>query len=359
LGRLEKQDGLSHNCRNNAVTDGCYGIVTEVFMGVEQFTWSVEREGYEWRTLEARKSDFTNLGKVRVLMPRATGHERMANLYEPLKNPALWREFLNIERTEEGVLAFATRYGNLSDEDRVNVIVPMDSLDPKRPTSIGIAYSEQGKQPFQDKPDGFLDAGEILDTWLEKHLKPMQRAFFVWEAIRGEDKATLARHFVTDDSEGISWQFVLRPDQTYIPISAHKGMTKEEITKKSWSAWDWPEKFTLIDRLKGRGVDKVARAYVQKKINDGLTGRVSPRVMWDLRNVDTAHLDLMMVPHDLIGALWLQFAQAVTRETEFRQCVMCGDWFSLDGRNSQSREYCSNACKQRAYRERKPRVKTV
>ena len=55
----------------------------------------------------------------------------------------------------------------------------------------------------------------------------------------------------------------------------------------------------------------------------------------------------------LVGALWLQFARAVERDSRFRQCAECGTWFELArGTARADKLYCSTPCRTKAYRKR-------
>jgi hypothetical protein len=60
------------------------------------------------------------------------------------------------------------------------------------------------------------------------------------------------------------------------------------------------------------------------------------------------------VPHDLLGALWLQFAESLAGAREHRPCLECGRWIpvSPDTRRRQVK-YCSDACRAKAYRRRR------
>jgi len=68
---------------------------------------------------------------------------------------------------------------------------------------------------------------------------------------------------------------------------------------------------------------------------------VSPRFL-----SDSERSGLVFEPHNLLAAIWLQFALAVCGVKEFAVCGGCGAWI---GRG----KYCNGACRQRAYRMRK------
>jgi hypothetical protein len=106
----------------------------------------------------------------------------------------------------------------------------------------------------------------------------------------------------------------------------------------------------LLDRFVRGDLVKPALHYVQSTINRQLEGRASPRLLWDAKR---ERLGLYIVPDGLVGALWLQFARAVERDSQFRQCAECGIWFELaPGTARADKLYCSTPCRTKAYRKR-------
>ena len=64
---------------------------------------------------------------------------------------------------------------------------------------------------------------------------------------------------------------------------------------------------------------------------------------------------LSMVPEDLEAALWLQFGQAISANSQLQRCAVCPTWFSYGtgtGRRK-SAHYCSDRCRKAAHRHRK------
>ena len=106
----------------------------------------------------------------------------------------------------------------------------------------------------------------------------------------------------------------------------------------------------VLERFVPGDLVKPALHYVQSTINEKLEGRASPRLLWDAKR---ERLGLYIVPDGLIGALWLQFARAVERDSRFRQCAECGIWFELaPGTARADKLYCSTPCRTKAYRKR-------
>jgi hypothetical protein len=90
---------------------------------------------------------------------------------------------------------------------------------------------------------------------------------------------------------------------------------------------------------------------LQEWINSRLTDACSPALLWEPNG---RSFQIRMVPHDLIGFMWVQFAEAVAGGKEFRQCASCARWMEIaPGRGRPEKSYCSDACRMRAYRKRK------
>jgi hypothetical protein len=73
-----------------------------------------------------------------------------------------------------------------------------------------------------------------------------------------------------------------------------------------------------------------------------------------LRPGNDRPLSLQLVSDTLLAALWLQFAQAIHGNKDYRACGACGRFFELDPAVARTnRLYCSDACRSKAYRTRK------
>ena len=146
-----------------------------------------------------------------------------------------------------------------------------------------------------------------------------------------------------------------KPDGSGVQIVSHPELPRGQLpeaparVERAWIAGTH-----LGDDVLGRFVPgdlvKPALHYVQSTINEKLEGRASPRLLWDAKR---ERLGLYIVPDGLIGALWLQFARAVERDSQFRQCAECGIWFELaPGTARADKLYCSTPCRTKAYRKR-------
>lgn len=69
----------------------------------------------------------------------------------------------------------------------------------------------------------------------------------------------------------------------------------------------------------------------------------------------TKKLSMYLAPENLLSCIWVQFLQAVTNDTQLKQCAVCPSWFSFGtgtGRRS-SAQYCSDRCRKVSHARRK------
>lgn len=96
---------------------------------------------------------------------------------------------------------------------------------------------------------------------------------------------------------------------------------------------------------------------VQRAINAKLSAETGARMLWDR---EEGRLRLHLRPASLLGALWLQLAQAIDGNADYRRCRVCAAWFELrPDRARTNRAYCSDACRFKAYRRRQARAREL
>jgi hypothetical protein len=111
---------------------------------------------------------------------------------------------------------------------------------------------------------------------------------------------------------------------------------------KVWKKADRTGNFkSLIRGFSEKGLKLVGR----NRIDASITIREDPL---------TSSARLCIRPVTLLDALWTQMAQAIDGSESLRTCVECKQWFTIkSGEGRSDKEYCSNACRMRAYRKRK------
>lgn len=286
---------------------------------IEFFSWLRLDGGYEWRTSSVLAPDnqtgLTDSEKheTRFLMPRTSEIARYSR-YDPLAEyPTLYRDFAALDPTEEAYAKFASTYGDLG---------------------VGVMVME----------DGPVAAWDPFCRWRTAHSN-VRPVVDVLNAIEAEDSAALSKWFIRAPT-GFRYE---REDPTF--GSALGWVTIQDELRPY--VWRWvTEAPSNTEALL-----RIARAWVQDRINDALGGtrqvgtKASARVVFDS---DREKMTIRVVPETLIGAIWFQCARVLALNPTFRSCAHCGKWFELspDTRRRQS-IYCSNRCKVAAYRAKK------
>ncbi len=285
-----------------------------------EFVWDVAEAGYRW--IEACPAE-PDSGQQTVrpgwflTVNRAGLREKpMAQRYAPLRRyTGLFRTFADIQLTCEGVQAFANTYGLLG-SDRVSrmIVLPEGTPTP-----------------------GVVSTGESLRAW-EREWRSMRRAVQLWEAAHNGDVASLSRVINWKGRDAV--QYNAQPDEAD-PTQTRKW---EVIA----SAHINPG---VLAHFQPGDVIRPALYYVQRTVNESVKGIISPRLLW---KDDMTGLGWHVVPDSLLGALWLQLAQAISGKKEYRRCLSCDRWYELEPATArQSKLYCSDACRMRAYRRRR------
>jgi hypothetical protein len=162
----------------------------------------------------------------------------------------------------------------------------------------------------------------------------------LWDAIQQHDLARLRRCILVEEQPDGSWRARYR--------------TREESGDgyRMGVIYDTArERYAGLASLITPGeVSRPALFVVQKLVNEQLWIHAGPSLLYE---PSKDHLNLRIVPKNLLGALWLEFARGIDGNKDYRKCRECGRWFEISleaGRPTKF--FCSNACRSKAYRER-------
>lgn len=275
--------------------------------------------GYRW----ARVRVFPKRGGTQIsLDDLPEGWALVENLpsparrYNPLvEEPALFRTFADLEPSQEKILAFASQYGRLG--PGIEVPVSIDELGEDVPLW----------SPFGSVP------GELLGDW-EREIRKMRHMVDLWEMVRGNDVSGLGS-VIRWYSEGVRYEH--QEAKIVIADTARR-----------------PERWA---RLRRDDVLTPALYLIHDTVADRIgKGGVSPTLLLE----EGPRLGLALVPNGLLGALWLQFANAVDGEMDYQHCAQCGKWFKLDPALARvDKRFCSVACRAKAYRRRQSKAREL
>jgi hypothetical protein len=132
------------------------------------------------------------------------------------------------------------------------------------------------------------------------------------------------------------------------PVSFEPWYREIKVMKRAVRAW---EKGKNEGSLR-KWVDDFNRVYPELFEDKG---RASASISLQNTN-DPLRPTLHIIPHDLLSAMWLQFAQQVSSSTGLRLCKWCSTWFvfgSGTGRRK-SGHYCSPRCYKAAWKRDNP-----
>jgi hypothetical protein len=299
------------------------------------FIWAVA-EHYEWRALrlcrgkQAAPPD--GLGPPEPALTTGRGHREQVRWrwYQPLReDPALFRNFAGLLPYQghvagflpyQGhVLDFARRYGLLGEPQAVEI----------KPGDLEVEASAWR---------GFMQA-EPLSFWV-RQITEMRHALELWDLVRAGDEDGLRKH--------IRWEEVA-PDRWKLTHRFREDGQADEI----------PQSIPLQPPF----LSEPALLYIQLLINEEMSPRVQGRLLKDL---STGAIQLKLRPVNLLGALWLQFAEAVSGGKKYRACPQCGRYFELSGgapgggRSRRSdKVFCSSACRYKAHVGRREAAKRM
>jgi hypothetical protein len=287
--------------------------------GLVTFNWSVHESGYVWGA-GTPGTDPEAESWYRLLLPaNPVGPVRR---YDPLrKHRALFRTFaaINLHFEEDGIVKFANEFGLLG---RLPIGYRL----------VDVPWEEM------EIPEG-LDNWDIYILWRWAILS-MRDLVQLWDLVHSEDHARLKQHIVWEGKDKVTYYNGSDPFDQVIAV-----ITSDRVR----SEW--------LDYFHPGDIVTPAKFYLMNQVNLWMTGLVDPRLEWDKK---ANRLVTRLVPGSLLGALWLQFHQAISGQTEFRECKICKTWFEVAPKASRkSRIYCDDACRAQALRDRQKRAREL
>ncbi len=279
--------------------------------------------------------------------------------YNPLEKSALFREFADTKPTKDGVKEFADEYGLLGgkkpEEERYGkgILLPDAPKLEKLPWEVYAGGEPAGAngapRPAKSArvPAGY---GESFSFWANE-IREMKEAVDLWDCVRAKKER--------NDSEELNQRFLWTEHQRDDPVLLYRPVW--------WTKKYAYRQFSLselaVSSPKGGGVrlrgfevqpsDVVMPALIRihDLVNERLWRSLTPIFIWSNPFEDAAFS--YSIPN-LRTALWYQFARAVISGKTQKTCAECGKWFEIASSLNQDRHrYCSNTCRQKAYRKRK------
>jgi hypothetical protein len=261
---------------------------------------TVSEAGYEW----LKGVD----GKPRLVPRRVAGVG--FRTCEP--HPGVFREFVRLAPTRDAIQGFAGQYGDL--------------------------FNRYALEQGAGRADGTEAHGTSLGTWTQE-IGDMRVLVELWEQIQHRQIASLKK-IVKWTAKDVG--YVIETPKHRVNVT----LAHADIPGSGFS------------RFSPKDVLLPAKCALQTEINKRIAEQPTvPRLAWTPDTKETSggyHQRLIFTPPNLLGAMWLQFAQAVAGEFELYPCDACGKFFQRGpgGRRADATT-CSDACRQR--KKRKPK----
>ena len=287
---------------------------------MKDFTWPVSCSGYLWETIWLSESTIVGLATL------ATGEG--VRTYSPMNDePDLFIKFAELEQTDEARLAFAAQYGHLT-----------------RDVSV-LCSEEYGRQWEDVCRSAVKSVGDSCDSRYMLPSGPLGLRLLLDRLANpnGVNESTWFPTPVLPDPKG-------EPNHIWDDHTAEM-----RLAYADWVKLNRAKRTTTPS-------DAETQCWDLQDLRRRLESVLSMRLLF-VFDPDTglpSH-----APTDLLSALWLQFAYAVSGAREYRPCAQCRKLFgrsvltSESGRPRRTRRdktYCTDKCrKDAAYALRKPR----
>lgn len=218
-------------------------------------------------------------------------------IYPMLGNKSLHRNFARINPNDNNaIVSFANRYGLLGE-------------------AMGIFPVTGGELSYW---------GEPLSVW-ENEVANCRTFLDIWEMIQNEDAGKLGQIILWRSSPSV---------RVFASVhSKHRLLASKDVNSH------------LLKRWKFGYVIEPAFYFICSEVNKYLRGQFSFQLF-------PFNKQIYIMPRNLKAAIWFMFAREITDKPSLIQCPLCNDWFQQKDKRE---KYCSNACRQKAYRERKIR----
>jgi hypothetical protein len=279
--------------------------------------WRVPKAGFKWITaLEPSRHEAPQRFLVENWTPPLKPYE--SRTYDPIKSySGLFRNFAELEPTEESFLQFANKYGALGIS--IGHMLDVDWSE----MGIVPAVCTEGGEPVPESGS----FGESYADWFHSALF-MRALVFLWQAADNADLPALTKHLDCSDENAVCFTIA--------------------YSYRSAPFIFWADASDRTRRaVRERNYVEVAHDIVRTQISRHVEAKVV------LRQTESA-TGIFIEASNLLSALWLQFAFAVAGQHVYRTCEHCGNYFQI-GPNGEMRSdavFCSNACRQAKYRKK-------
>lgn len=227
--------------------------------------------------------------------------------FDPIsEKPSLFLEFVNVEPTKDGFLAFANKYGCVT--DNISILT--------------------------DKNDGYLVKACSLNKWKQEQSE-LNEILQLWYAILHSRNGTSAPIRTTNAEKTYSLRDLILVYKYQDDLFRYEFQCKNLIFKKSAS----------VHSEQHAGLLRPAESILSKCINRKLEfSKISPQLMQD----ENRNFIPYLVPADLSSAMWYQLYLWISGDKSFKRCPVCGFWEDTTGLRADWKEHRECGARRRA-----------
>jgi hypothetical protein len=201
--------------------------------------------------------------------------------------------------------------------------------------------------------------GEHVKDWT-RSIRDMWICFSLWEWIRKDDRASLGRCIERRSPRDI-WLDFRFPDEFMLNAEGdnsekpfgfghHAAIASDNYHPEAFELWRDELPFLTRNGTYYPVIGPV-KLYLARMLNKQLLKAASPQ----MRSDAAGNFGHFIVPHSLLGAMWLQFFEVFNGKNVLTRCEICNSWMDTTESNSNKRMHvaCSNRNRQRRLREKR------
>jgi hypothetical protein len=277
--------------------------------------WRVAKEGYHVE--DGLAADNLIRGDKQPKPYLVTEYDTGNEIYPVLGKKLIHRNFARLDPNDkDAIVHFADKYGFLGNP-------------------VAVFPSGGGQQSSW---------GELLSIW-QNEITECGTLLTIWDMVKRGDRAA-----------GKLGQIVLWPRPDMVAVSFYCKREGDGYSFTPGSRKPVPFKMPtfkllasrevnphLLNRWRRGDVIEPALFYVCSEINRHLRKQIGFQLFPFEKEIRT-------IPGTLDSVIWLMFAYEITDKVNAVQCSICHEWFD---QHDKRQVYCSCACRQRAYRQRR------
>jgi len=168
-----------------------------------------------------------------------------------------------------------------------------------------------------------------------------ERIDYIWffKLLEMHNSISFLRFIKDGDLEELEERIGTREDGKFAIVNEYEFMEDGEIIESSYT------EIPTMGETSPRNRSEAAYHYICSVVNKNLKDLLVTEIIPNRINTGT---EMFVRPKNLLSALWLQLAHALSRNLEFKQCAACSTFFEVKSKKRKHQKiYCSERCRVR------------